>query len=61
MVTPDSEKKIVAQAILNWKENRMEGKTLLQGKRKYDITFLKSYFKNRPKICLNSAQSTKYV
>lgn len=45
MVTLDSEKKIVAQAILNWKENRMEGKfPLLQGKGKYDITFLKRLF-----------------
>lgn len=26
VATPDSEEKLVAQAILNWKENRMERK-----------------------------------
>lgn len=46
MVTPDSEQKLVAQAMSNWKENRTEGKyPLLQGKGKYDVTFLKVILK----------------
>ena len=57
MVTPDSPQKLVAQAILIPKENRMERKFPMLEGTMYEITC----FENELKICTNLAQSTRYA